>query len=432
MSSTAAATPSWWEKTVEYTFIQQAIRKWGVSFVAWPGVQAAAAPGGFSLSDCKWLLIEFKKDKRAIDSVKSRFYDYDISRSVIGQMEKTGEVQSHSHRVVYGKTDKQGRFCLGASPYWPTAQAREQSKPSFLENGAHLQAFINYLEILMPMQNPASRENIGAAIIMGVHRQNRQCICLTLEEFFRQLRLTAAEPPAPPQKPEPAPELTAIPQPPAPELKPEPKPQPPATPQPPAQPPGPPAQTTPHPAAQATQEPETETETGLEPELNQGPEPEPEPETELGLELELEPEPKPETEQTLKPPPEAEAESAFEVELEFEAEIEAEPETKPPAAPEAKPQPESVRRSEEEPATRPAPETVPNTEPPPAAATQQAPEPEKTEPAPPAESKPALALAPEPEPEPEPEPAPQAAAPAFELAIVQDSDQEKPPESTAP
>lgn len=424
MSSTAAATPSWWEKTVEYTFIQQAIRKWGVSFVAWPGVQAAAAPGGFSLSDCKWLLIEFKKDKHAIDSVKSRFYDYDISRSVIEQMEKTGEVQSHLHRVVYGKTDKQGRFCLGASPYWPTAQAREQSKPSFLENGAHLQAFINYLEILMPMQNPASRENIGAAIIMGVHRQNRQCICLTLEEFFRQLRLTAAEPPAPPQKPEPAPELTAIPQPPAPELKPEPKPQPPATPQPPAQPPGPPAQTTPHPAAQATQEPETET--GLEPELNQGPEPEPEPETELGLELEPEPEPKPETEQTLKPPPEAEAESAFEVELEFEAEIEAEPETKPPAAPEAKPQPESVRRSEEEPATRPAPETVPNTEPPPAAATQQAPEPEKTEPAPPAESTPALELAPEPE----PEPAPQAAAPAFELAIVQDSDQEKAPEST--
>lgn len=424
MSSTAAATPSWWEKTVEYTFIQQAIRKWGVSFVAWPGVQAAAAPGGFSLSDCKWLLIEFKKDKHAIDSMKSRFYDYDISRSVIEQMEKTGEVQSHLHRVVYGKTDKQGRFCLGASPYWPTAQAREQSKPSFLENGAHLQAFINYLEILMPMQNPASRENIGAAIIMGVHRQNRQCICLTLEEFFRQLRLIAAEPPAPPQKPEPAPELTAIPQPPAPELKPEPKPQSPATPQPPAQPPGPPAQTTPHPAAQTTQEPETETR--LEPELNQGPEPEPEPETELGLELEPEPEPKPETEQTLKPPPEAEAESAFEVELEFEAEIEAEPETKPPAAPEAKPQLESVRRSEEEPATRPAPETVPNTEPPTAAATQQAPEPEKTEPAPPAESKPALELAPEPE----PEPAPQAAAPAFELAIVQDSDQEKAPEST--
>ena len=211
MSSTAAATPSWWEKTVEYTFIQQAIRKWGVSFVAWPGVQAAAAPGGFSLSDCKWLLIEFRKDKAALEAEKERFYDYGVSLNVIEDMERAGELQSHFHRVVYGKQNAQGRLCLGSAPYWPTPLAQRGSKAAFLENGVGLPAFINYVEILMPMKKPGEC-GAASAIVFGIHRHDRTCFCMTLDEFFRQVRLLAS-----PVELEPEPEL---------ELEPEPEPEP--------------------------------------------------------------------------------------------------------------------------------------------------------------------------------------------------------------
>ena len=38
MPAIPAAALAWWEKTVEYAFLQQACRKWGVNFLAPLGV----------------------------------------------------------------------------------------------------------------------------------------------------------------------------------------------------------------------------------------------------------------------------------------------------------------------------------------------------------------------------------------------------------
>ena len=136
------AAPAWWEKTVEYAFIQQAMQKWGMSFLASPGSvgmpgqstgssagASAAAPDGNATGhallspDCKWMLIEFRKNKAAIAAEKGRFYDFDVSRSVIEALERSGEIHSRLHRIVYGKPNAQGGLCLGSAPYWPTPAA---------------------------------------------------------------------------------------------------------------------------------------------------------------------------------------------------------------------------------------------------------------------------------------------------------------------
>ena len=199
MPATPAAALAWWEKTVEYAFLQQACRKWDVNFLAPLGVitlQADDEPPrqtspALHSGAYKWLLIEFRKDKAALEAEKERFYDYGVSLNVIEDMERAGELQSHFHRVVYGKQNAQGRLCLGSAPYWPTPLAQRGSKAAFLENGVGLPAFINYVEILMPMKKPEERST-ASATVFGIHRHDRTCFCMTLDEFFRQVRLLAS------------------------------------------------------------------------------------------------------------------------------------------------------------------------------------------------------------------------------------------------
>lgn len=214
MPAIPAAALAWWEKTVEYVFLQQACRKWDVNFLAPLGVitlQAGDEPPrqtspALHSGAYKWLLIEFRKDKAALEAEKERFYDYGVSLNVIEDMERAGELQSHFHRVVYGKQNAQGRLCLGSAPYWPTPLAQRGSKAAFLENGVGLHAFINYVEILMPMKKPGEC-GAASAIVFGIHRHDRTCFCMTLDEFFRQVRLLASPVELEPElEPEPEPE----------------------------------------------------------------------------------------------------------------------------------------------------------------------------------------------------------------------------------
>lgn len=181
--------PTWWEKTVEYAFIQQAIRKWGMDFLAPLDAEREKEGAAQYARADKWLLIEFRKAKASVEQERARFYDYDISRSVIEEMEHGGDVQSHFHRVVYGKKDPEGRFCLGSIPYWNTLYTQKNSKPVFLDNGGDLKTFVNYVEILMPMKK-ANMESSPFTSVIGFNSQNKECFCMTLDDFFRHVRLS--------------------------------------------------------------------------------------------------------------------------------------------------------------------------------------------------------------------------------------------------
>ena len=43
----------------------------------------------------------------------------------------------------------------------------------------------------MPMKKPGEC-GAASAIVFGIHRHDRTCFCMTLDEFFRQVRLLAS------------------------------------------------------------------------------------------------------------------------------------------------------------------------------------------------------------------------------------------------
>ncbi|WP_210530739.1 hypothetical protein [Pantoea ananatis] len=90
-------TIKWWEKTVEYAFIMQAVLD-NKLVSPLSGLHEKAGDAVFR-DENKWILIEFKRNFSSITDEKSKFEDYKLAE------QKLIEKDSH-HFLIYGKIVK--------------------------------------------------------------------------------------------------------------------------------------------------------------------------------------------------------------------------------------------------------------------------------------------------------------------------------------
>lgn len=87
----------WWEKTIEYKFVIDMANKGKFVVAPLDGDEERAGDAIIS-AEYGWLLIEFKKDKKAIDDEKAKFNCYWAAEE-----ELKGKDQHHL--IIYGESN---------------------------------------------------------------------------------------------------------------------------------------------------------------------------------------------------------------------------------------------------------------------------------------------------------------------------------------
>lgn len=88
---------TWWEKSVEYAFIQQAI--FDKKFISpLSGLHEKAGDALFKDKN-EWILIEFKRDEPSLSSEEKKFKDYDEAKKEL-------KGQDSHHFLIYGQLEK--------------------------------------------------------------------------------------------------------------------------------------------------------------------------------------------------------------------------------------------------------------------------------------------------------------------------------------
>lgn len=88
----------WWEKTVEYYFIQKCLELEKLFIAPLDGNHERAGDTIFA-KDYQWILIEFKKDEESIKSEKKKFNAYDDAKKAL-------QASDSHHYLIYGMCNK--------------------------------------------------------------------------------------------------------------------------------------------------------------------------------------------------------------------------------------------------------------------------------------------------------------------------------------
>jgi len=143
----------WWEKTVEYKFVLEADRKYGLDFAApLSGIEERGAGDGVFSGNSKLVLVEFKRSKEELDSDKTKFTNYDRAALAL-------ENRDAHHFLVYGAIDGNGNdqeLALYAYTYF----SRNDTKAlETLDKGVSPKVFNEYLEELISWKKVDGRSS---------------------------------------------------------------------------------------------------------------------------------------------------------------------------------------------------------------------------------------------------------------------------------
>jgi len=183
----------WWEKTVEYKFIQEYIDL--DSFIApLDGNEEKAGDAIFG-KDANFILIEFKKDKHSIRDEQKKFSNFNSIRNDLSGKDE-------HHILIYGEINNQD-LTLNARTYFSEKNVELGKEFS---NGKSLEEFKKYLNIFLRSKKGLKTEGGagGYSLVAGVTREGNITKCLTLEAFSTEMSLNLniekqndIEPPAP-------------------------------------------------------------------------------------------------------------------------------------------------------------------------------------------------------------------------------------------
>lgn len=181
----------WYEKTVEYMFIADAISRGRLTFaIPFAGTEEAAGDAIFA-AGAKMVLVEFKRDVHQLGSERGKYPNFDQAR-------KNLPGSDQHHLFVYGSQDG-AALELVAQTYFTR---RPVTARDVLGAGIEEPAFRTYLDYLLRAKNPDGRSggSIGPAaldVVFGV--VGNRCQTMRLSEYVAMARLdlqSQATPPA--------------------------------------------------------------------------------------------------------------------------------------------------------------------------------------------------------------------------------------------
>ncbi|MBY8007941.1 hypothetical protein KW471_06500 [Vibrio fluvialis] len=169
----------WWEKTVEYYFVQK--------YVPLDSVLSALDGKHEKIGDTllghqeRWIIIEFKKDYPAIKSEEDKFVDYEAA------YDELHEIDGH-HYLIYGAINEDLEFTLCGRTYFSDLDAVDIDH--VLESGVEQTDFNLYIEKLLKHKNDDSSGGSGSGItpqdyafVAGVNKNNEITKCMSLQEY---------------------------------------------------------------------------------------------------------------------------------------------------------------------------------------------------------------------------------------------------------
>lgn len=102
----------WWEKTVEYQFVlDTSKRRSGGLLTPFDGNHEQAGDAIFADTSNRWLLIEFKRDERQLDSEVIKFHDYRLAADELG-------ADDAHHQLAFGLLDSESKLTLAFCTYF--------------------------------------------------------------------------------------------------------------------------------------------------------------------------------------------------------------------------------------------------------------------------------------------------------------------------
>lgn len=168
----------WWEKTVEYFFVQRHV---DLNMLICPldGDHEKAGDALFANED-RWILIEFKKDKEGIASEQDKFNDFAKAKAHFIERDQ-------HHFLIYGSIDEAENFVLQSQTYF---SGNRRSTDSVLTSGIQQSQFITYLNEFIEFKKSSKVSSGGFSYVAGVSSSSgRITKCLKLNEYAQALQL---------------------------------------------------------------------------------------------------------------------------------------------------------------------------------------------------------------------------------------------------
>lgn len=165
----------WWEKTVEYFFIQKYVPEETI-LSPLDGKQELGGDALLSSDSQNWVIIEFKKALDALDSEKKKYKDYTEAK------EELEDEDSH-HFLVYGQVED-NEFTLKANQYFSRKLVKIDD---VFSSGKPKKEFLSYLKKLIKHKSSGDESNGGTigsySFVAGISKNNKVTSCMNLYEF---------------------------------------------------------------------------------------------------------------------------------------------------------------------------------------------------------------------------------------------------------
>lgn len=188
----------WWEKTVEYRFLEMLFTEMLIQRELKPGSCIAPLDGNhekqsgdviLKLSD-KWVLIEFKRDETCLSSEIPKYGSVDKYNSAKDKLQNDG---GH-HFLIYGDSKSSTVLNLKSQLYWgdkalaQTQNNNSDSSENFLitsifDNGKNYEEFASYLDRLKNERGGTGDGTGGSAVAMSIKDGNLITIPIVKNEL---------------------------------------------------------------------------------------------------------------------------------------------------------------------------------------------------------------------------------------------------------
>ena len=166
----------WWEKTVEYFFVQKYVNL-NMFIAPLDGDHEKAGDAIFSNVNT-WVLIEFKRDKNTILDEFKKFTNYESAKNALEP------IGSH-HLIIYGDVENDN-FLLKCKQYF---SGKDIPIEHALVSGTKKDSFINYLIRLVEFKKTSKGGASGYSFVAGVSSDGSVTKCMKVSEFAEALQL---------------------------------------------------------------------------------------------------------------------------------------------------------------------------------------------------------------------------------------------------
>lgn len=166
----------WWEKTVEYFFVQKYVEL-NMFIAPLDGDHEKAGDAIFSNVDT-WVLIEFKRDNSTITDEIGKFKNYESAKSALEP------IGSH-HLMIYGDVENDN-FLLKCRQYF---SGKDVAIEQALISGTDIDSYISYLRKFVEFKKTSKSGAGGYSFVAGVNSDGAVTKCMKVSEFAEALQL---------------------------------------------------------------------------------------------------------------------------------------------------------------------------------------------------------------------------------------------------